>query len=307
MNKAVVYVGVDVSKAYLDVAWAERSRRFANNKIGLSALMKWIGKSPVHLICEASGGYERGLLEAAEQNAIKLSLVQANRVRQYARAAGILAKTDEVDARVLCAFGSAMQPKPLAPLSAQQKQLREWETQRRHLSRMLVAEQNRLAQLKDQELQRLSRRLLALLRKQMAAIDARIAALIAQDQTLEQKAQKLTAIVGVGTRTAVLLLAQMPELGTLNRAQAAALAGLAPFNRDSGTLRGKRTIFGGRRALRSGLYMAALVAARHNRILRDFYQRLRTNGKPHKVALTAVMRKLLLALNHTLKPTACSA
>ena len=141
----------------------------------------------------------------------------------------------------------------------------------------------------------------------MAAIDARIAALIAQDKTLEQKAQKLTAIVGVGTRTAVLLLAQIPELGTLNRAQAAALAGLAPFNRDSGTSRGKRTIFGGRRALRCGLYMAALVAARHNRILRDFYQRLRTKGKPHKVALTAVMRKLLLALNHALKPTACCA
>src|SRR5215475_10973827 len=106
MNKAVVYVGVDVSKAYLDVAWAERSRRFANNKRGLSELMKWIGQSAVHLICEASGGYERGLLDAAEQNAITLCLVPANRVRQYARAAGILAKTDEVVARVLCTFGS---------------------------------------------------------------------------------------------------------------------------------------------------------------------------------------------------------
>ena len=121
------------------------------------------------------------------------------------------------------------------------------------------------------------------------------------------KSAKLTAIAGVGTRTAVLLLAQIPELGTLNRAQAAALAGLAPFNRDSGTLRGKRTIFGGRRALRCGLYMAALVAARHNLILRNFYQRLRSKGKPHKVALTAVMRKLLLALNHTLKPAASFA
>jgi len=303
MNKAVVYVGVDISKAYLDVAWTERSRRFANNKSGLNALMKWIRQSPVHLICEASGGYERGLLEAAEQNAIKLSLVQANRVRQYARAAGILAKTDKVDARVLCAFGTAMQPKPLASLSMQQKQLRELEAQRRHLSRMVVSEQNRLAQLKNKQLQRLTRSLLATLKRQMAAIDARIAAVIVQDQTLDEKAQKLTAIVGVGTRTAVLLLAQMPELGTLNRAQAAALAGLAPFNRDSGTLRGKRTIFGGRRALRCGLYMAALVAAHRNRILRDFYQRLRAKGKPHKVALTAVMRKLLLALNHTLKPT----
>src|SRR6266576_277612 len=309
MNSAVVYVGGDVAKAHLDVAWAQRSRRFANGKSGWGALIKWIKQSalPVHLICEASGGYERGLLDAAEQNGIKLSRVQANRVRQYARAAGILAKTDKVDARVLCAFGTAMQPKPLASLSMQQKQLRELEAQRRHLSRMVVSEQNRLAQLKNKQLQRLTRSLLATLKRQMTAIDARIAAVIVQDQTLDEKAQKLTAIVGVGRRTAVLLLAQMPELGTLNRAQAAALAGLAPFNRDSVTLRGKRTIFGGRRALRCGLYMAALVAARHNRILRDFYQHLRTKGKPHKVALTAVMRKLLLALNHTLKPTACFA
>jgi transposase len=278
-------------------------------KSGLGALSKWVKHSPlaVHLICEASGGYERGLLDAAQQNGIKVSLVQANRVRQYARAAGILAKTDKLDARMLCCFGSAMQPEPTSPLSAQQKQLRELETQRRHLSRMLVAEQNRLAQLNDKELQRLTRSLLATLKRQMAAIDARIASLIAQDQSLKEKAQKLTAIAGVGTRTAVLLLAQIPELGTLNRAQAAALAGLAPFNRDSGTLRGKRTIFGGRRALRCGLYMAALVAARHNLILRNFYQRLRSNGKPHKVALTAVMRKLLLALNHTLKPAASFA
>ena len=309
MNKAVVYIGIDVAKASLDVAWAKRSRRFANNKSGLSALTKWVKQSPfaVHLICEASGGYERGLLDAAEQNGIKVSLVQANRVRQYARAAGILAKTDKVDARVLCAFASAMQPEPTLPLSAQQKRLRELETQRQHLSRMTVAEQNRLAQLNDKELQRLTRSLLATLKRQMAAIDARIAGLIAQDQSLKEKAQKLTAIAGVGTRTAVLLLARMPELGTLNRTQAAALAGLAPFNRDSGTLRGKRTIFGGRRALRCGLYMAALVAARHNLILRNFYQRLRSNGKPHKVALTAVMRKLLLALNHTLKPAASFA
>jgi transposase len=204
---------------------------------------------------------------------------------------------------MLCAFGSAMQPEPTPPLSAQQKRLRELETQRQHLSRMMVAEQNRLAQLNDKELQRLTRSLLATLKKQMAAIDMRMVGLIAEDQTLKQKAQKLTAIAGVGTRTAVLLLAQIPELGTLNRAQAAALAGLAPFNRDSGTLRGKRTIFGGRRALRCGLY----VAARHNLILRNFYQRLRSKGKPHKVALTAVMRKLLLALNHTLKPTPCFA
>ena len=153
----------------------------------------------------------------------------------------------------------------------------------------------------------LSRSLISKIKKQIATIDARIASLIAQDQEFRVKAQKLTSITGVGARTAALVLAQILELGQLNRRQAAFLGGLAPFNRDSGTLRGKRTIFGGRRALRSGLYMAALSAARYNPILSSFYQRLRAKGKPHKLALTAVMRKLLLALNSTLKPIACSA
>ena len=146
----------------------------------------------------------------------------------------------------------------------------------------------------------MSRSLISKVKKQISTLDVRIATLIAQDQNLCAKAQKLTSIVGVGARTAALLLAQMPELGSLNRAQAAALAGLAPFNRDSGSMRGKRTIFGGRRAVRAGLYMAALAAARYNHVLAPFYQRLCAAGKPPKVALTAVMRKLLLALNSAL-------
>jgi transposase len=166
-----------------------------------------------------------------------------------------------------------------------------------------VAEQNRLEQLHDEKLRGLTRSLLGSFKKQIARIDARIATLITQDQELPQKAQKLTGVKGVGERTAALLLAQMPELGTLNRREVAALAGLAPFNRDSGTMPGKRLIFGGRRAVRHGLYMAALVASRRNPILANFYRRLRTKEKPHKVALTAVMRKLLLALNQALTPT----
>ncbi len=307
MNQSVVYIGVDVAKGHLDVSWAQEARRFANDKSGRAALVAWIKQSPaaLQLICEASGGYEQALLELLHQRQVKITLVQANRVRQYARAAGILAKTDKVDARVLACFGAAMQPQPSVPRSAEQKQLREFEAQRRHLSAVLVAEQNRLTQLSSAELRSLSRSLIRTVKKQIDTIDARISALILQDQELRRKAQKLTSITGVGARTAALVLAQMPELGQLNRRQAAALGGLAPFNRDSGTLRGKRTIFGGRRALRSGLYMAALVATRHNPILSNFYQRLRTKGKPHKLALTAVMRKLLIALNHTLKPTPC--
>jgi transposase len=309
MKQSIVYIGVDVAKAYLDVAWGKQSRRFPNDKSGRIALVAWIKQSAgaLQLICEASGGYEQGLLESLEQSEIKVTLVQANRARQYARAAGILSKTDKVDARVLSAFGAALQPKPTAPLSAVQKGLRQYEAQRRHLSRLLVAEQNRAAQLSYAQLRVLSRSLINKLKKQIATIDARIGSLIAQDQELRLKAHKLTSITGVGERTAALVLAQMPELGQLNRRQAAALGGLAPFNRDSGTLRGKRTIFGGRRALRSGLYMAALAAARHNPVLSNFYQALRAKGKPHKLALTAVMRKLLLVLNHTLKPIASPA
>jgi transposase len=294
MKQSVVYIGIDVAKTHLDVAWAGTFRRWPNERSGHAALVRWIKQSatPVQLICEASGGYEQALLESLEKSEVKVTLVQAVRVRQYARAAGILAKTDRIDAKVLAAFGSAMQPQPTSPLSAEQKRLRQYEAQRRHLSRILVAEENRLAQLSCTELRTLSRSLISKIKTQIKTLDRGISELIAQDQTLCVKAQKLTAISGVGVRTAALLLAQMPELGQLNH--------------DSGSVRGKRAIFGGRPALRSGLYMAALSAARFNPILSSFYQRLRAKGKPHKLALTAVMRKLLLALNQTLKPLPCS-
>jgi transposase len=308
MEQVVVYIGIDVAKAYLDVSWLREARRFSNEKKGHAALVRWLktSQSPVQLICEASGGYEQALLQSVAEADLAVTLVQALRVRQYARAAGILAKTDRIDARVLAAFGAALRPKPTPPLSRQQKRLRELESQRRHLSQVLRAEENRLAQLQCAELRSLSRSLIKKIQKQIDAIEECVSSFIAQEQTLCAKAQKLTAVTGVGARTAALLLAQMPELGQLNRRQAAALAGLAPFNHDSGSLRGKRAIFGGRRALRSGLYMAALAAARYNPILSRFYQRLRAKGKPHQLALTAVMRKLLLALNHTLKSLPCS-
>ncbi len=277
----------------------------SNTREGIARLLKRFKgqRLKLHVICEASGGYEKPIVRALQKSALAVSLVQANRVRQFARAAGVLAKTDQIDAAILVSFGRAMRPPPSVAQTEQIARLRELDAQRRHLSRLLSAEQNRLAQLSCAELRSLSRSLISKIKKQIATIDARIASLIAQDQNLSVKAQKLISIVGVGARTAALLLAQMPELGSLNRAQAAALAGLAPFNRDSGSMRGKRTIFGGRRAVRTGLYMAALTAARYNHVLAPFYQRLCAAGKPSKVALTAVMRKLLLALNSALAPT----
>jgi transposase len=305
MKKEKVYVGIDVAKAHLDVAWEQRSWRVPNAPNGHRTLVKRLEKTSaasIHVICEASGGYERALLLALERGGIDFSLVQASRVRQYARACGLLAKTDAIDAQLLARFGQAIAPPPNKALPPGQRQLRELEDQRRHLVRLVVAEQNRRAQLSDKTLLRFNTRLTIQLRKQIAQIEALLSALIEQNKELCAKARKLTAIVGVGPRTATLLLAQMPELGELNRRQAAALAGLAPFNRDSGSLQAKRAIFGGRRAVRCGLYMAALVAARRNPILAPFYQRLRRAGKPPKLALTAIMRKLLIALNSALKP-----
>jgi transposase len=195
-----------------------------------------------------------------------------------------------------------MRPPMVTAATLEQEHLRELESQRRHLTYLLVMEQNRGARLSDASVLRLNRSLVNQIKTQIEKLDLLIKNHIQRSPEMSTKAAKLTAICGVGERTAALLLAQMPELGRLNRREVAALVGVAPFNRDSGRMRGKRTIYGGRRPVRHGLYMAALVAARHNPILRAFYQRLRTAGKPAKLALTATMRKLLIVLNSALKP-----
>jgi len=303
VKEQLVYLGVDIAKSHLDAAIGEEKRRFSNDTIGHRQLIKWVRQlsAAVQVICESSGGYERGLVRALVGARIKVSLVQANRVRQFARAAGILAKTDRIDAEVLCEFGKVMQPQTVTAATLEQEHLRELESQRRHLTHLLVMEQNRGARVSDASVQRLNRSLINQIKKQIEKLDLLIKEHIEQSPGLSAKAEKLTSIKGVGLRTAALLLAQMPELGQLNRREVAALVGVAPFNRDSGKMRGKRAIYGGRRFVRHGLYMAALVAARHNPILRNFYVRLRAAGKPAKLALTATMRKLLIVLNSALK------
>jgi len=304
VKEELVYLGIDIAKSYLDAAIGSEKRRFCNDPAGHRELIRWIKQteSAVQVICESSGGYERKLVQALARARVKVSLVQANRVRQFARAAGILAKTDSIDAEVLCEFGKVMRPPTVTAATLEQEHLRELESQRRHLTHLLVMEQNRGARLSDVCVRRLNRSLINQLKKQIDQLDLLIKNHIQQSPELSAKAVKLTAISGVGERTAALLLAQMPELGRLDRREVAALAGVAPFNRDSGKLRGKRAIYGGRRPVRHGVYMAALVAARHNPILRNFYLRLRAGGKPAKVALTATMRKLLIVLNSALKP-----
>ena len=231
MKEEVVYLGVDVAKAYLDAAMGNEKRRLANDGTGHRQLINWIKQmeAQVQVICEPSGGYERMLIQGLVGAQVKVSLVQANRVRQFARAAGILAKTDSIDAEVLCAFGQAMRPQTLTASKLQQEQLRELESQRRHLSRLLVMEQNRGARVGDSSVRRLNRRLIKQIQKQIERIDLLINEHIAGSQEISAKAHKLTAISGVGPRTAALLLAQMPELGQLNRREVAALVGVAPF------------------------------------------------------------------------------
>jgi transposase len=304
VKEELVYLGVDIAKSYLDAAIGKEKRRFGNDVVGHRQLIKWIKEIEpcVQVICEPSGGYERALVRALVGAQLKVSLVPANRVRQFARAAGILAKTDVIDAQVLCAFAEAMEPGTISASQLEQEHLRELESQRRHLTHLLVMEQNRGARVSDVWVRRLNRSLVNQIKKQIERLDLLIKEHIEQSAQLSDKAAKLTSISGVGARTAALLLAQLPELGQLNRREVAALVGVAPFNRDSGKMRGKRAIYGGRRPVRHGLYMAALVAARHNPILRNFYLRLRAAGKPAKLALTATMRKLLIVLNSTLKP-----
>jgi transposase len=304
IEEEVVYMGVDIAKAYLDAAMGNEKSRFSNDALGHRQLINWIKQMPakVQVICEPSGGYERALVRALVGAQLKISLVPANRVRQFARAKGILAKTDRIDAKLLCAFGEAMQPGTISASQLEQQHLRELESQRRHLTHLLVMEQNRAARMSDLCVCKMNRRLITQIKKQIEQLDLLIKGHIDQSHELSAKAAKLRAISGVGARTAALLLAQLPELGELNRREIAALVGVAPFNRDSGRMRGKGAIYGGRKPVRHGLYMAALVAAHHNPILRNFYLRLRAAGKPAKLALTATMRKLLIVLNSALKP-----
>ena len=305
VKEHVVYCGIDVAKGQLDGALLGKRWQVPNTKAGIRRLIKMLRQRNTcpQVICEASGGYEQDLVELLHQAAVPVTLVQPQRVHQFARASGILAKTDKIDAQVLVCFGQALAPAPNAAPGAQTLLLRELDRQRAHLSGLLVAEQNRRAQLRDPSLRQLSAQLIKQIQGHIVRIDARTQAIIAADQELKAKAKILTSFSGVGLRTATMLLAQMPELGQLNRREAAALAGLAPFNRDSGTWRGQRRVCGGRSLVRRGLYMAALTAARRNHILAPFYQRLRATGKPPKVALIAVMRKLLIALNSALSPT----
>lgn len=300
MSNASQYVAVDVSKAMLDVAMPGLNRvwRSPNTKAGIVALRRRLDafKRP-HIVCEATGRYGRLLSRQMGEAGIAMSVVNPRQVRDFARATGQLAKTDVLDARIILRFADTMQPAQTPPTPENQARLAEQVRRRRQLVDMLAVEKQRLSGLEDVDTLTSIREHLTFLEGQIRACDARIKGEIEADEKLARKAVLLESIPGIGATTAAVLIAELPELGIADKKQIAALAGVAPMNRDSGQWRGQAHITGGRLSVRCALYMATLPAIRFNPAIRSFYQHLRAEGKAPKVAITAAMRKLLIIAN----------
>jgi transposase len=294
------FFGVDVSKSALDLAqWGKKEvTQFENNATGIAAIMAALSSETAVtlIVVEASGGFEQAMV--AELAAVSLPIVVVNptRVRNFARAKGQLAKTDQIDARMIADFAEAIRPE-VRPLGTEEQQLiKALVTRRRQLIDMQTAEKNRRASTNPELLPRLEKHL-DWLATELAEIEQDLDDWIDQNAQWREKRISLESVPGVGKVTSFTLLAELSELGTLSRQKIAALVGLAPFNRDSGRFRGRRHIFGGRSDVRSVLYMAALSGIRYNPVLKTFYDRLIAKGKLPKVAITACMRKLLTILN----------
>ena len=304
MEQEATYVGIDVAKAQVDVAIRPTEDRWQtpNDDAGIRQLLsrlKAIG--PTLVVLEASGGLELPLVAALAAEAVPVVVVNPRQVRDFARATGTLAKTDALDAAVLAHFAEAVQP-PVRPLRDAETQVLNSLVARRHqVMTMLVSEKNRLHSAATVAVRPRIEAHIAWLERELDDLDEGLRRTLRQSPVWREKDDLLRSVPGVGDQLSLTLLAYLPELGTLDRRQIAALVGVAPFNRDSGTLRGKRTVWGGRARVRAALYMGALVASRFNPVIRDFYQRLLAAGKPKKLALTACMRKLLVILNSMLK------
>jgi transposase len=301
-NLDPVYVGVDVAKATLQIHLRGAQIELTNAPDGHAKLCQKLQTMPgAHVICEATGGYEQALVQSLHQANLIVSVVNPAQVRASAQAKGQRAKTDAIDALMLTDYGRRYQPAPTPPVSKTQRRLvalAQW------LKQLIDAQSVAKTQAEhhtDPFVQNQHRNLIGHLQSQIEKTEAQLKLLMEQDPALKQRVESLDAIEGVGLRTALVVLTHMPELGQLNRQQVAALAGLAPWTRDSGTMKGARCIGGGRPEVRLALYMSTLSAMRCNPILRDFYQHLLANGKLKKVAMTAVMRKLLIYMNHVLK------
>jgi len=297
------FVGIDVSKDTLDVATYSSGQKwhFPNNGAGINQVIQVLnGLIPALVVMEATGGYEIPVAYALHRAGIPCAIVNPREVRDFAKATKKLAKTDTIDARVLAHFASAIKPEP-RPLSDEQTQeLEAILTRRRQVIKMITAERNRLHMARKPVIEAIKSHI-DYLEKELSRIDTDLRGRIEESPVQREKYELLQSVPGVGPNLSATLLIELPELGNLNRRQIAALVGVAPLNHDSGTMRGKRSPWGGRPQVRAVLYMAALVAARFNPIISQFYTRLCAMGKAKKVALVACMRKLLTILNSMLK------
>lgn len=298
----VVFVGIDVSQTRLDIAVRPGSSfALTHDESGMTTLIEQLrALRPTLIVLEATGGMEIPLTSALATAELPVVVVNPRQVRDFAKASGRLAKTDALDAQMLAQFAEVMRPQPRPLPDAEARALAALLTRRRQLVEMLTAERNRLLSAPS-PIRKSLRTHIAWLERELQHTDTDLAEAIRQSPVWREKDELLRSVPGVGPVLTTTLLANLPELGTLTNKQIAALVGVAPLNRDSGTLRGRRTVWGGRAQVRAVLYMSAIVAARFNPVIRAFYQRLQRAGKAKKVALTACMRKLLTILNAMLK------
>jgi transposase len=300
----LTWIGIDVAKATLDLHFlpSGQSHSLANNPTGHRELRKLLPASDAcRIVLEATGGYERLLVADLVDAGYHVAVVNPRRVRDFARAMGLVAKTDRLDARVLAQFAEKVQPAPLEKTPEKQSEIQQLVARRRQLIDLRTVESNRLETASSKPARRSIQAVLNILQRQIDAIEAAIQTLVESDDDWRQKNRLVQSVPGLGGVTAITLVAEVPELGKLNRQQISALIGLAPYNRDSGKQKGKRSISGGRKSVRCVLYMAALAARRCNPLIKAFAERLAQHGKPFKVVLTACMRKLLVIVNALLK------
>jgi transposase len=303
LEAAGPYVGIDVSKDHLDIAVRPTSETWsmANDAPGIIEVVQRLAQlHPTLVVLEATGGLQLPVAAALASAGLPLSMVNPRQVRDFARAIGKLAKTDQLDAQVLAHFAEAVRPTPYPLPDAQTQELTALLTRRHQVVEMLTAEKNRLRTTRESVRQRVEDHI-RWLEQELADLDDDLERTLRESPLWREKDNLLRSVPGIGRVVSITLLADLPELGTLSRHQIAALVGVAPLSRDSGRFRGKRTVWGGRARVRAALYMAALTATRYNSIIKAFYHRLCGAGKARKVALTACMRKLLIILNSMVK------
>ena len=300
------FVGIDVSKATLDVAILGEpdARQFSNTARGFRSLSAWLKRrGPARVLLEATGGYEQAALDALHGAGLPMVRVNSRQARDFAKGTGQLAKTDRLDAQVLAKMAATVESPLYEPREAWRLRLGQWQQRRGHVMQTLLAERQRLERIDDADLRRTTQRHIAFLQKELCALNEGIA-----DQLkLRPELAPMRTLRGAGPVLQATLACELPELGRLDGKAIAKLVGVAPLARDSGQWRGRRIIWGGRAGVRAALYMSALVATRHDPVLREFYQRLRARGKAAKVAIVAVMRKMLVILNARMRDAMAAA